>query len=396
MRIVRPMGQRSQRFGKRLATAVLVAGPPLALAGFLLFVGPVAARSVPGRRPLDALAMFLLAAAAISLVGWRSIRVVAFAASLAWTALFLGFGYSPGPIYLAPFAGMLVLVARSRASTWVPAALVGAAGLAVARSQSGWGVGMVAFVIVWLAATGLFAAGVRLRRGFQAEVESRELYEARSREEEVRRRAAEDRLRIARDVHDVVGHSLAVISLQAGVAEHLLKSHPDEAQRAVAAIRSVSKEALGQLRTELAQLRGEDGAPAIAGAGPGLAEVPALVDSLRAAGVSVELEVNSGGRRVPDVVSSVCYRIVQEALTNVARHAGPGTAAKVRLDATDDDLEIEILDDGRGSATTTSSTGGQGLLGMRDRTAALGGRFAADNRPGKGFRVWAALPLQAE
>ncbi|HEV2415142.1 MAG TPA: sensor histidine kinase [Candidatus Dormibacteraeota bacterium] len=339
--------------------------------------------------------MFLFVAAAISLVGWRSIPVVAFGASLASTILFLWLGYSPGPIYLAPFAGLLVLVARSRTSTWVPAAIVGAAGLALARSSSGWVLGIVAFVIVWLAATGLFAAGVGLRRGFQAEVESRELYEARSREEELRRKAAEDRLRIARDVHDVVGHSLAVISLQAGVAEHLLKSRPDEAQRAVAAIRSVSKEALGQLRTELAQLRGEAGARPMAGAGPGLAEVPSLVDSLRAAGVAVELEVNSAGQRVPDVVSAACYRIVQEALTNVARHAGPGTAAKVRLDATDDGVEIEILDDGPGSASTFG-TGGQGLLGMRDRTTALGGRFEANNRAGKGFRVWAALPLRAE
>lgn len=388
------MGHPLPGFDSRLATVVLVAGPPFALAAFLLFVGPVAARSVPGTRPLDTLAMFLLAAAALSLVGWRSAPVVAFGASLAWTVLFVWLGYSPGPIYLAPFAGLLVVVARSRASTWVTAAILSAGSLALARAASGWSLGILVFGVVWLSAIGLFAVGVRLRRGFQAEIESRELYEARSREEELRRKAAEDRLRIARDVHDVVGHSLAVISLQAGVAEHLLKSRPDEAQRAVAAIRSVSKEALSQLRTELAQLRGEDGAPPIAGAAPGLADVPALVDSLRAAGVAIELEVRSAGRPVPDVVSVACYRIVQEALTNVARHAGPGTAAKVRLDANDDHLEIEILDDGPGS--TTSNTGGQGLLGMRDRTTALGGRFISNNRPDRGFRVWAVLPLGAQ
>jgi signal transduction histidine kinase len=388
------MGQRLPRFDNRLATAVLVAGPPLALAIFLLFVGPVAARSVPGRRPLDTLALFLFAAAAISLVGWRSAPVVAFGASLAWTVLYVGLGYSPGPIYLAPFAGLLVLVATSPASTWVWAAIVSAAGLALARSASGWSPGILVFVVVWLVATGLFAAGVRVRRGFLAEVESRELYEARSREEERRRKGAEDRLRIARDVHDVVGHSLAVISLQAGVAEHLLRSRPEEAQRAVAAIRSVSKEALSQLRTELAQLRGEDAAAPITRPAPGLDDVPALVDSLRAAGVAVELEVNSAGRPVPEIVSAACYRIVQEALTNVARHAGPGTTAKVRLDATDDVLEVEILDDGPGS--TSSNTDGRGLLGMRDRTTALGGRFETNNRAGKGFRVWAGLPLRAE
>jgi signal transduction histidine kinase len=247
------------------------------------------------------------------------------------------------------------------------------------------------FAIVWLAATGLFALGARVRRGFQAEIEARERFEKHGMEEEGRRKVAEERLRIARDVHDVVGHSLAVISLQAGVAEHLLKSRPDEAQRAVAAIRTVSKEALSQLRTELAQLRGENGATPIAGPAPGLAEVPALVDSLRAAGVEVELEVTSAGRPVPDIISVACYRIVQEALTNVARHAGPGAAAKVRLDANDDHIEIEILDNGLGS--TPSNTGGQGLPGMRDRTTALGGRFASSNRPDGGFRVWADLPL---
>jgi signal transduction histidine kinase len=388
------MGQRLPRFDHRLATAVIVAGPPLALAAFLLFVVPVAARSVPGKRPLDTLAMFLFAAAAISLVGWRSIPLVAFGASLACTVLFLWLGYSPGPIYLAPFAGLLVLVARSSAATWVSAAIVSAAALALARSASGWSPGILAFVVVWLAATALFAAGVRVRRGFQAEVDSRELYEALSREEERRRKTAEDRLRIARDVHDVVGHSLAVISLQAGVAEHLLRSRPDDAQRAVAAIRSVSKEALSQLRTELAQLRGEDGAAPAAGAPPGLAEVPALVESLRAAGVAVELEVNDARRPVPEIVSAACYRIVQEALTNVARHAGPGTAATVRLAAADDAIEVEVLDDGPG--TTSPNADGRGILGMRDRTTALGGRFAANNRVGKGFRVWAAIPLRAE
>jgi signal transduction histidine kinase len=343
---------------------------------------------------MDALALFLLVAAALSLVGWRSVPVVAFGASLGWTVLFVWLGYSPGPVYLAPFAGLLVVVTRSRATTWVSAAILSAASLALARAASGWSLGILVFAIVWLAATGLFAVGVQVRRSFQAEIESRERFEKHGIEEEGRRRVAEERLRIARDVHDVVGHSLAVISLQAGVAEHLLKSRPDEAQRAVAAIRSLSKEALSQLRTELAQLRGEDGATHIAGTAPGLAEVPALVDSLRAAGVAVELEVKSAGRPVPDIISVACYRIVQEALTNVARHAGPGAVAKVRLDANEDHLEIEILDDGPGSAT--SNTGGQGLIGMRDRTTALGGRFTSSDRPDGGFRVSAVLPLEVE
>src|SRR5260370_8201514 len=237
------MRQRLPRLDTRVAAGVLVGGPPLALAAFLLFVGPFAARSVPGTRPLDTLAMFLFAAAAMSLIGWRSAPGVAVGASRGWTVVFVGLGYSPGPIFLAPFAGLLVLVARSRATTWISAAVVGAASLALARSASGWIPGTFIFVIVWLAATGLFAGGLRVRRGVQAEVEARERYEARSQDEERRRKAAEDRLRIARDVHDVVGPSLAVISLQGGGAGNLLGSRPHQTHPTPAPIHRASNTA---------------------------------------------------------------------------------------------------------------------------------------------------------
>jgi signal transduction histidine kinase len=328
------------------------------------------------------------------LVAWRSTPILAFGASLGWTILFVWLGYSPGPIYLAPFAGLLVLVAMRPARVWIPAALIGAMGLGLARLASGWSPGILAFGAVWLLATGLFAVGVRMRRGFQGQVEARERYEARSREDESRRKAAEERLRIAREVHDVLGHSLAVISLQAAVAEHTLRSRPEEAERAVDAIRNVSKEALSQLRTELAQLRGEDGAPSNAGAPPGLADLPKLVEAMRAAGIVVELQVINAGRPMSEAVSTACYRIVQEALTNVARHAGPRTAAKVRVEAKDETVEVEVVDDGPGSESPTTDS--HGLLGMRDRATVLGGRFTAGNRPGGGFRVWAALPIRAE
>jgi signal transduction histidine kinase len=202
-------------------------------------------------------------------------------------------------------------------------------------------------------------------------------------------------------VHDVVGHSLAVISLQAGVAAHLLESRPQQAGEAIAAIRKVSSEALDDLRAELGLLRGEDGERAGDGGAPpapapvaGLEALPALVASLREAGVRVELDAPTanGAAPLPDTVSAAGYRIIREALTNVARHAGPGARAHVRVARGEQALEVEVVDDGPGPGEGSPGTGGSGIAGMRERAAALGGRLEAGAGAGGGFRVWASLP----
>jgi signal transduction histidine kinase len=209
-------------------------------------------------------------------------------------------------------------------------------------------------------------------------------------EQETLRRVAEERLRIAREVHDVVGHGLATITLRAGVADRLADRDPAEVRTALRAIRQVSKDSLAELGALLGVLRDDDAARAPA---PDLQALPRLVDGLRGAGMDVALEVDAGAGGLPEVVAAAGYRIVQEALTNVARHAGPDASARVRLTRRDGVVEVEVRDDGRGAIGPVRPGGG--LVGMRERAAALGGRFEAGGAPTGGFRVWASLPVVA-
>jgi signal transduction histidine kinase len=241
---------------------------------------------------------------------------------------------------------------------------------------------------VWLLLTGGFALWLMIRRRFVAEALARADLAKRNEAAEGRRRTAEERLSIAREMHDVVGHSLAVISLQAGVAERLLESRPDEVRKSVAAIRKVSREALTELRAELALLRG-DGSPAERAPAPDLRALPGLVSSMREAGLQVELDVDANQKPVPEIVAAAAYRIAQESLTNVVRHAGVGVHTTVRVEFDGKNLQVEVVDDGRGAVGEPT---GSGIDGMRERVAVLGGEFAAGARPQGGFRVWASIP----
>jgi len=380
---------------RRLGRAIPDLGPPAALAVFIIFVSPVAARAMPRARPLDALAFLLLAPAALVLVGWRRLPLVAYFASLAFTGLYLLAGYPTGPIVLAPLGGLLAVEAAAEARIWMPAAVVGAVVLPLAQGAgSRWSWGLLLFSLFWLAAVGLFGVAVRLRRSFDAEVQARLYLAERTKEEEARRKVAEERLRLAREVHDVVGHSLATISLQAGVAEHLLDSRPHEVRKAVAAIRTLSKQALGELRNELNQLRSADGTGATLAPVPSLHTIRDLVASVRDAGLAVSLELQGDDRAFPETVAVAGYRIVQESLTNVVRHARADTHAQVVLTVKQAALEIEVVDDGPGAPA--SAADGNGLRGMRERTVGLGGQLEVGNRPSGGFRVWARLPWTSE
>lgn len=335
--------------------------------------------------------LLLVAGAGLSLAirGWRPL--VAYGASLGFTAAYLVVGNPAGPIFVAPFIGLLTLIPGASPRVWGPAALGGAAILAVAHGLgNGWSLSIWVFAAVWVVlATGIGGA-LQVRRRFMAEVRARAQWAERSREEQARRRMAEERLRIARELHDIVGHSLAVITLQAGVAEHLLERRPEEVRKAVTAIRQVSKQALDDLRFELALLRGEGSETAARAPTPGLAALPALVASVREAGLRVDLDLGVAPGSVPEIVSAAAYRIVQESLTNVARHAGAGASATVRLRAAGSALEIEVADDGPGAADAAPE--GSGLIGMRERAVALGGEFSAANRAEGGFAVRVRLP----
>lgn len=382
--------ERRRATGRHVRQLLFDIGVALVVTAALVLASQQEVRHWPGALPLDLTAIGLVAGSGLVLVARRESALLVYAVTLAFTWLYLLGGHPPGPIYLAPFIALLTLVSTTRPAVWAPAATLGAVLLAFAHAGTGGTpLSTGIWAALWLLLTGIFAVWLLVRRRFAADARARAELAKRSQEEEARRRTAEERLSIAREMHDVVGHSLAVISLQAGVAERLLESRPHEVRKSIAAIRKVSREALTELRTELALLRGE-GLAAERAPAPDLHALPSLVESMREAGLQVELEIASDHETVPEIVASAVYRIAQESLTNVIRHAGAGTHTTVRVGFADDQLQIEVVDDGRGAAGVPT---GSGIAGMTERVDVLGGRFEAASRPEGGFRVWASIPI---
>ncbi len=219
-------------------------------------------------------------------------------------------------------------------------------------------------------------------------VRSSRVSAARADMEAQRRRREQERLQLAREVHDVVGHSLSVISLQAGVALHVLDRRPEQAQPALEAIRRTSAEALEELRLTLALTRADpEDTPRAPVAG--LARLPALVEQVRQAGLPVDIASAGAPRPLPAEVDQAAFRVVQESLTNTLRHAGAAAAA-VRVHHEPGQVRVVVHDDGAGSAPTGRA--GHGLLGLRERAEALGSRFDAGPGARGGWRVEAVLP----
>ncbi|WP_230486782.1 sensor histidine kinase [Nocardioides anomalus] len=249
--------------------------------------------------------------------------------------------------------------------------------------------------LAFVAAPLLLGSTLRERRiAHEALVERAETAE-RTRDEEARRRVGEERLRIARDVHDVVAHAMVAINVQAGVGAHLLDRDPEQARRTLEDIKKVSGEALTDLRATLGALRTpyDDETVPIAPT-QGLAELDELGESLRSAGVDVHVDIDPGTATVPAAVAATGYRIVQEALTNVVRHAG-GARARVRVAREDDHVVIDVTDDGGGTGPSVAPVGtGHGVRGMRERALAAGGTLEAGPHDG-GWRVHASLPVGA-
>ncbi|KDN77571.1 histidine kinase [Streptomyces olindensis] len=237
-----------------------------------------------------------------------------------------------------------------------------------------------ALEIAWLIAAG--AAGEALR---QAERRADEA--ERTREETARRRADEERLRIARELHDALTHQISVIKVQAEVAVHVARRRGEEVPDALLAIQEAGREAARELRATLQALRDDDTTPP-----RGLDDVPDLVARARAIGLDATLTIEGRGQDVPAAVGRTVYRIVQESLTNIARHADASTAS-VRIDCRPDALALRVDDDGRASPDSARPPG-LGLLGMRERVTALGGRLRAGPRGEGGFTVQAELPVE--
>jgi len=237
----------------------------------------------------------------------------------------------------------------------------------------------------WLLAVAIAAEATRIRAERTAATRA-------SRQIDQRRQQSEERLRVARDLHDVIGHNISLINVQASMGLDLMDSQPEQARAALSAIKSASKEALEELRTMLTTLRHDDDAPR--SPVPGLDRLPELIELTRAAGLPVEVEVVGKTPPLPAAVQLAAYRIIQESLTNVARHAGPARVT-VRVTYDDADVHVQIDDDGKAPSGGGSAIGtGSGITGMRERATALGGNLSAGFRHGGGFRVSARLPVR--
>lgn len=271
--------------------------------------------------------------------------------------------------------------------------------LAVLRKGEPPASALASFLQQWVLVTVviLLAEVIRSRRALAAETRERLRMAGEEKEREAARRAAEERLRIARDLHDTVAHGMATITVQAGAALRRLAGSPpdDPVREAVAAIRASSKESLAQLRATLGLLRGDGSGPRA----PGLGRLPNLVDAVRSAGLPVEVAVSGTAVPLDAATDEAAYRILQESLTNVLRHAGDAATARIIIDHTGRDVRVEVADDGgehaaggaQGSDADVSG-GGHGLTGMRERAEAVGGTLTAAPEPDGGFRVVAVLP----
>ena len=252
-----------------------------------------------------------------------------------------------------------------------------------------------AFAALLLGSTWAIGDSARSRRAYTAELEERAARLERERELEASRAAAEERARIARELHDVVAHHVSMMVVQAESGPVAVERDPATAARAFDAIGATGRQALGEMRRLLGVLRPGDDRAASLEPQPGLQQLPALVEQVRHAGLEAKLEVEGEPRPLPPGMDLSAYRIVQEALTNAVRHAGPGTA-RVLVHYGDDQIRLEVRDDGMGAHPGGNGNhAGHGLVGMRERVHLYGGELTAGPHPDGGFTVSARLPLSS-
>jgi signal transduction histidine kinase len=317
------------------------------------------------------------------------------ASGLAFAALFMP------PFFLGPAILVAVYSVAAYGRRWVSVAglVVAELGLAAVwltpamleRSTFLLFMGLIA--VAWV--LGHFVGD---RQVYTAQLEERTAELEQAREELAGRAVTEERLRLARELHDVVAHAMSVIAVQSGVGAHIANTQPKEAAKALGAIEATSRAALEELRRLLGVLRQADGPQGDLAPVPGLADLEGLLAELAKAGLAVKLRVNGTRPPLPAGVDLSAYRIVQEALTNVVKHAG-SARAQVVIGYGDQDVTVEVTDDGRGAVTSVSdgrAGTGHGLIGMRERVAAFGGDLEVGPGPDGGFRVAARLPLAVD
>ena len=338
--------------------------------------------------PQPGAAVLLVAIACLALAWRRRYPVTVLAVSVAAVSAYSLLGYVNGAALVAPIIALYTVATQVSVRRAVVAAVITLGILLTVTAAnnpfghiSGGGFDIIPFMV----AAALFAGiAVANRNAYVASIRDRA-------EQDARRRLDEERLRIARELHDVVAHTMATINVQAGVAAHVLPTHPEAVAESLQAIKTASKEGLRELRAILNVLRQADDADPTQPA-PGTAQLEDLIASARRSGLKTTFTVTGPPVPLPAAVDLAAYRIIQESLTNTIRHAGPATAA-VSLRYHHDELRIDVTDTGRGQPATAAAAGGHGLAGMRERAAAVGGTVEAGPGPAGGFRVAARLPL---
>jgi signal transduction histidine kinase len=371
---------------------VLDAG--LALAVFAGSLALLAGRGDAGAdtRELDALGVMLAAFTSLPLVGWRRSPLAVFALTAAASAVLNGLGYPPGPPLGPTVALFLVALSseRTRGPRWATAAVVlglfvvHLGSVAVAEDEFPT-VPLLFGALVW---GGAWVIGdrVRLRRARIVELEERARRAERDAERERRLAAAEERTRIARDLHDSAGHAINVILVQAGAARLLSEQDPERSQSALETIEEVARETLGEIDQLVRALREDDPADGVVEPPPGLAALSTLAERHRSAGLVLSVQERGAPRPLSPGVDQAAYRILQEALTNAARHGTGHADVEIGFGPTSLDLTVT-------NPTRPGSAGdaGHGIVGMRERATLLGGRLDAESSEGR-FRVSARLP----
>jgi signal transduction histidine kinase len=333
----------------------------------------------------------LLVAHSGSLVWRRDAPMLVWGINLASGGAVLALGYPVVTLGVSVLVALysVALLCERRRSLVAAGITVAAMLVTLANIDSGGDASTIAGNAVVLAVAWFLGDSQRERRAYVTKLEQRTAELERARHELARSAVAEERLRIARELHDVVAHNMGMIAVQAGAGAHVIDTRPEEAKRSLETILQASRSALGEIRGMLGLLRSSED-PAETDPSPGLAELSRLAEEVRQAGVEVELDVDEPLEQLPDAFQLTIFRIVQEALTNTVKHAG---ASRVRVSVrfAEDGARVDVVDDGGGK--TPIGSDGHGIIGMRERVTMHGGRLDASRLPEGGFRVTAEIPM---
>ncbi|MER5903512.1 sensor histidine kinase [Streptomyces mirabilis] len=340
----------------------------------------------------------VLAAVGCSALLWRRRHPFGvLAVTIGCGVLFQMLGFRESPLVTSPVLASVYNVAlrTDRRTAWTAAAVSAAilVGADAIWTSNSWLDPDKAAMVAWTALPAAVGDGLRSRRAYVAAVEERAEHAERTREQEAQQRVAAERVRIARELHDIVAHHIALINAQAGVAVHLVDQRPEQILTALENIRDTSRSALDELRVTVGLLRQSDEPVALRDPMPGLAQVPALLASFERAGLAVSDTWRGITEPLEPAVDLAAYRIVQESLTNVRKHAG-ADHARLFLHYHGERLTITVEDDGCAGPRDPHPGAGHGLIGMRERATTIGGTLYAGPRPEGGFTVTAELPLR--